>query len=117
MDNACPLSDGDITLIEDGISDEDNIGNVSCTGNSTIEFQSGDVIGYYNGRRRLSYRLQSIQNIGYTSYLIEGIEDDRDNNNNNLLSSFNINDPEVVIVNDTQPLIQVMFGKINYFIT
>jgi len=67
VDNACPLSDGDITLIEDGISDEDNIGNVSCTGNSTIEFQSGDVIGYYNGRCRLSYRLQSIQNIGYTS--------------------------------------------------
>ena len=112
VDNLCPLSD-DITLMEDGINDEYYIGNVSCTGNNTIEFQSGDVIGYYNGRRRFFYRLQSIQTIGYTSYLIEDIEYDRDFENNDLLTSFNIDDPDVVIVNDTQPLIQVMFGKIN----
>ena len=103
--------------MEDDINDEYYIGNVSCTGNNTIGFQSGDVIGYYNGRRRLFYRLQSIQTIGYTSYIIEDVEDNRDFEDNDLLTSFNINDPGVDIVSDTQPLIQVMFGKINNFTT
>ena len=41
------------------------LGNVSCTGNERIEFQSGDVIGYYHANE-VQYRLWSIDTTGYT---------------------------------------------------
>ena len=112
VDNACSLSANDITLMENGMDgrneDQYYLGNVSCTENSRIEFQSGDVIGYYHSDRLL-YRLQSIQTIGYISYLLITEEFD------NPADQFNINDRQVVIINDRQPLIQVMFGKNNNF--
>ena len=69
--------------------------------NSQIEFQSGDVIGYYqpsNPRRRI----WSIQASGYTSYSNTAISS---------LTSIDINNVNN-IENDHQPLIEVMFGKI-----
>ena len=85
--------------------DEYYLGNVSCTGNSRIEFQSGDVIGYYHANE-VRYRLWNIGTVGYTSHV-------RDEGSP--LNTFNINN-----VNDSQtrqPLIQVLYGKIRSYIT
>ena len=49
VDTECPLTASDISMMRDGNGDEYYLGNVSCTGNNRIEFQSGDVIGYYHG--------------------------------------------------------------------
>ena len=75
--------------------------SLSLNKSSQIEFQSGDVIGYYqpsNPRRRI----RSIQTSGYTSY---------SNNATSPLSSIDINNVDNT-EHDHQPLIEVMFGKI-----
>ena len=54
----CPLTANDISMMSDGNGDEYYLGNVSCTGNSRIEFQSSDIIGYHHGspvRYKLDY--------------------------------------------------------------
>ena len=79
------------------------LGNVSCTGNKTIEFQSGDVIGYYHANT-VQYRLWSIKTTGYTVYQYD---------NNSSLDTLNISANNVNKLTSRQPLIQVMFGKIN----
>ena len=66
---------------------------------SQIEFQSGDVIGYYqpsNAQRHI----WSIQTSGYTSY-----------SNTVKSSTIDINSVDNIDIN-VQPLIKVMFGKI-----
>ena len=88
--------------MKDRNGDDYYLGSVSCTGNDRIEFQSGDVIGYHHGSTA-RYRLWNIENNQYTSYRRTG--------RSNPLSSFNTND-----ANDNlkqQPLIQIMYGKIN----
>ena len=62
----CPLTESDIDRMRNG-GDEYYFGNASCTGDNRIEFQSGDVIGYYHGNE-VRYRLWSIGTMGYTSY-------------------------------------------------
>ena len=79
------------------------LGNVSCTGNERIEFQSGDVIGYYHANE-VQYRLWSIDTTGYTVYQYRS---------NSPLDTVSINDNDVDEIVNRQPLIQVMFGKIN----
>ena len=77
------------------------IANVSLNSSSQIEFQSGDVIGYYQpfDPRRL---VRSIQTSGYTSY------------SNNVTSPSTSIDTSNVhnIETNHQPLIAVIFGKI-----
>ena len=79
--------------------------NMSLNSSSQIEFQSGDVIGYYqpsNPQRSI----WNIQTSGYISY---------SNNATNSLSSIdtsNVNHTD----NDYQPLIEVIIGKITHVI-
>ena len=69
--------------------------------NSQIEFQSGDVIGYYqpSDPRR---RIWSVQTSGYTSYSKTATSP--------LTTSLDISNADTV--NSRQPLIEVMFGKV-----
>ena len=74
--------------------------NLPLNGNSQIEFQSGDVIGYYqpsNSQRLIG----SIQTSGYTSY---------SNNVTSTLTSIDISTVDNTD-NNHQPLIAVMFSK------
>ena len=78
-----------------------HLGNVSCTGNNRIKFQSGDVIGYYQSNSS-HYRLLNINTTeGYTSY----------SSNNSSLTSIDISNIDHTY-QSTQPLIQVMYGKV-----
>ena len=96
VDTECALTDSDISMIRDNY-----LGNVSCTGKNRIEFQPGDVIGYHQSSP-VRYQLWSIESNGYTSYY---------RNTNSPLNTFIINDDQSV--SDRQPLIEVMYGKIN----
>ena len=74
--------------------------NLSLNSSSQIEFQSGDVIGYYqpSDPQRLIW---SIQTSGYTSY---------SNTVTSPLTSIDISNADNIEAN-RQPLIEVMFGK------
>ena len=75
-----------------------NYANISLNSSSKIEFQSGDVIGYYQPSS--AWRLiWSIQTSGYTSY-----------SNTVKSSMIDINNVDNIDTN-LQPLIKVMFGK------
>ena len=77
--------------------------NLILNGNSQIEFQSGDVIGYYQPFSALRL-IRSIQTSGYTSY--------SNNINNDTSPSTSIDIRTVDNTNNNhQPLIAVMFGK------
>ena len=99
IDNECPLTASDITMMSGGNGDY-YLGNVSCTGTNRIEFQAGDVIGYYHGSS-VCYRLWRTDTGGYTSYHWD--------------VSSPLTDFDISINNGTtpnrQPLIQVMYGK------
>jgi len=101
VDTECALTDSDISMMTDDMGNEYYLGNASCTENNRIEFQSGDVIGYHQGFIR--YQMWNIRPMGYTSLRID---------ENNPLDIFNTDDVNNVFTN-IQPLIQVMFGKIN----
>ena len=75
--------------------------NISLNRNSRIEFESGDVIGYYqpSNSRRLIW---SIQTSGYTSY---------SNTVTSPSTSIDINNVDNIETNH-QPLIEIIFGKI-----
>ena len=75
--------------------------SMSLNRNSEIEFQSGDVVGYYqpSNSRRL---MQNIQTSGYTSYI---------NTVTSPLTSIDINNVDS-IANNHQPLIEITFGEI-----
>ena len=98
VDTECALTANDISRM----TDEYYLGNVSCNGNDRIEFQSGDVIGYHQGDE-LRYRLWTVGNMDYTTYYRDA---------SNPRNSFNINNNDVASEN-RQPLIQIMYGKIN----
>ena len=103
VDTECPLTENDISRMRNEL-DEYYLGNVSCTGNNRIEFQSGDVIGHYHANA-VRYRLWNIGTVGYTSYICDEVSPP---------NTFNIN-----IADDSltgQPLIQVLYGNINYYI-
>ena len=103
IDTECALTASDISMMWDYGGDEYYLGNVSCTGSNRIEFQSGDVIGYHHGSF-VRYRLWNEKNNQSRSY--------RRNNSGNLTSTFNISNADDLL--NAQPLIQVMYGKINF---
>jgi len=78
--------------------------NITLTGNKTIEFQSGDVVGYYHPPQS-RYRVRTIRTDGYRLYRFDAPSvpitsvDCNDANNN---------------PNNRQPLIQFTIGKCNY---
>jgi len=76
------------------------IANATISDINVTEFQSGDVIGYYQG----SDLIWNIQSDGYTSYTID--------DTNNSTTAINISD--VVGKNQQQPLIHLIIGE-NYF--
>ena len=77
------------------------VANLLLNSNNQIEFQSGDVIGYYqpSDPQRL---LSSVQTGGYISY---------SNTVTNPLTSIDINNVNI-IENNRQPLIEITYGKI-----
>ena len=79
--------------------DEYYLGNVSCTGDNRIEFQSGDIMGHYHANE-VRYVLRNIGTMGYTSYV-------RDEDSP--LNTFNVNGVDDSLTR--QPLIQVLYGK------
>ena len=101
VDTECTLTASDISMMRDGNGDY-YLGNVSCTGNNRTEFQSGDIIGYHHGST-VRYRLWSIDAEGYKSHHLGA---------NSPLNTFDINHNDASST-DEQPLIQVMYGKIN----
>ena len=101
----CALTESNISMMSNNTGDY-YLGNVSCTGDNRVEFQSGDVIGYHQADS-VRYRLWSIDTTGYTAY-----QRDR----NSPLDTLNINAGNVAATSNRQPLIQVIFGKINIVI-
>ena len=92
----CSLTDNDISEMSNG---DYHLGNVSCTGDNRIEFQSGDVIGYYHANE-VWYRLWNIGTMRYTSYIRD------ENSPPNMFNINNVDNSET-----RQPLIQVVYGK------
>ena len=78
--------------------------NVSFTGNNRIEFQSGDVIGYWHRSRVSCYRVWNIRTAGYTSYAVRPTL-------NNTINTNEIDGDFAIETTDRQPLIQVTFGN------
>jgi len=99
IDTECPLTANDISRMT-AMGDEYYLGNVTCTGDNRIEFQSGDIIGHYHSNE-VRYRLWNIGTMGYTSYSLD---------RNNPPSTFNINSADDTIM---QPLIQILYGEVN----
>ena len=97
VNTECALTGNNISMMRDGPGHVYYLGNVSCTGNNRIEFQSGDVIGYHQG----SAQLWSIESNEYTSYY---------HNTSSPLNTFTTNNASQ---SNRQPLIQVIYGKIN----
>ena len=105
VDTECPLTDSDISRMTDGNGDDYYLGNISCTGNNRIEFQSGDVIGYHHGSP-VRYQLWNIETNQYTSYRRTG--------RSSPLNIFNTNNADYDL--NEQPLIQIMYGKSNTYV-
>ena len=105
VDTECALNASDISMMRDGNETDYYLGNVSCTGINRIEFQSGDVIGYHQGSDVL-YQLWSIESNGYTFYYYH-------NTSSPLNTLSNSSDVQSAI--NRQPLIAIMYGKINKF--
>ena len=78
-----------------------HLGDISCTGDSRTEFQSGDVIGYYQSNSSRYQLLNINATEGYTSY----------GSKNSSLTSIDISNVDYTY-KSTQPLIQVMYGKV-----
>ena len=89
------LRNGDINRMESYY-----FANVSFTENNRIEFQSGDVIGYWHTIVNPCYTVWSINTTGYTSY--------RRNVGSN--TNIDIESNSVTATPNRQPLIQVIFG-------
>ena len=83
---------------QNDIKSEDNyfLAEIELTGSDRTEFQSGDVIGYYQPSKA-HYTVWSIRTSGYTSYYKKGRS-----------SSFSLNAANED--DDMQPLIQVTVG-------
>ena len=102
VNTECALTENDISMMMDGNGHDYYLGNVSCTGNNRIEFQSGDVIGYHQGSP-VRYQLWTVQYIGYRAYY---------HITNSTLNTFIISN-DVPTHNDMIPMIELMYGKIN----
>ena len=98
VDTECPLTNNDISRMTD-MGDEYYLGNVTCTGDNRIQFESGDIIGYHQSNE-VRYSVWNIVTTGYTSYF-------RDEDNPINMFSTNTDETET-----WQPLIQVLYGKL-----
>ena len=78
--------------------------SISLNSSSQIEFQSEDVIGYYQPSNA-RYLIWSVQTSGYTSYI---------NTVTTLLTSVDINNLDTIETNN-QPLIEITFGKLKIY--
>ena len=94
------LSDGSLKVVDEGSY---YYANTSLNSNSQIEFQSGNVIGYYQPSN--ARQIWNIRTNGYTSY---------SSTVKSPLSSFDINNVDNTHDN-YQPLIAVMFGKVKQY--
>ena len=75
--------------------------NIIFTGNSTIEFQSGDVVGYYHPPQS-RYRVRDISTAGYVLYRFDG---------SSVPNSVNLRNYDAIGGNSRQPLIQFTIGR------
>lgn len=98
----CTPTASNINKTRDSMGDEYYLGNVSCAGNNSVEFQSGDVIGYHQTDDSQHYKVWNIEAAGYVSHYTEG----------GPLDSFTITDDADESEDDQQPLIQLIFGKV-----
>ena len=96
---ACALTEDDINRSLDHNGDDYYLGLVQCSERNRIEFQSGDVIGYYQSGD-LVFQLWDNNTTGYTSYYHRTLTP---------LTTFDIN--SATNGNNRQPLIEVMYGK------
>ena len=87
VDTECLLTANDITLMSGGPTNIYYLGSMSCTGNNRIEFQAGDVIGFYHGSFAL-YDVYTITTMGYISYIFDV---------NNQLDTLNINNADSIV--------------------
>ena len=77
------------------------LANATLSGGNRIEFQSGDVIGYFHPSSP-RYRVWSIENArGYTTYSV---------NSQSPLNMLNVRDDSFSENQDDRPLIQALFG-------
>ena len=97
---------GEVQLVESeivGEVDNDNntywLVNVTLNDDDRIEFEAGDVIGYYHPPDS-RYRVWSISSTGYRIYA---------NDNAEASNSINISTQDIII-NDLQPLMQFTVG-------
>ena len=99
---------GEVQLQESQVSqcNSDGYCNVSIvlTGNDRIEFQSGDVVGYYHPSDA-RYQVRNLMTDGYVLYRIDG----------SLTSTADLNNVRGNrIINQQQPLIQFVIGNVHY---
>ena len=102
VDTECPLTNNDISRMT-AQGNEYYLGNVTCTGNNRIEFESDDIIGYHQSNEVL-YSVWNVITTGYTSYF-------RDEDSPLNMFSTNTNKTET-----WQPLIQVIYGKLYTYV-
>ena len=93
------LSDDQVTMGNNNFLEA----NIILTGNNTIEFQSGDVVGYYHPPQS-RYQVRTIRTSGYILYRFDGPPPP---------TSVDINDADVDN-NEGQPLIQFTIGKCTF---
>ena len=74
--------------------------NITLTGNNTIEFQSGDVVGYYHPSNT-RYSVRDISTTGYVLYRFDGSP---------VPNSVNLSNTDAIGGNSRQPLIQFTIG-------
>ena len=93
---------GEVQLQSDQVtgSGDFQTANIILTGNNTIEFQSGDVVGYYHPSNS-RYQVRTIRTSGYRLYRFDGSP---------APTSVNLNNADRD-ENDRQPLIQFTIGK------
>ena len=83
-------------------SRNNRVANIILTGNNTIEFQSGDVVGYYHPPQS-RYQVRTIRTDGYVQYQF---------NESPAPTSVDLNNADSDdIDNERQPLIQFTIGK------
>ena len=92
------LSDDQVTMGSNNFLEA----NIILTGNNTIEFQSGDVVGYYHPPES-RYQVRTIRTNGYILYQF-------DLDSSPVPTSVNLNNADSSN-NERQPLIQFTIGK------
>ena len=77
-----------------------HVADIKISDSNLIEFQPGDVIGYYQPSN-LQFAIRNYQTDGYISYVTSDAY--------NSITKINVNDSTAI--NQRQPLIEVLFGK------